>query len=195
LPDYERLALDVPGAPIARARAWAGLDPTYPGLKAPGTIAVVIVPWLPQRCPQPCQGLIAAVYAFLNRRRIIGTRIVVAGPRYLKVSVRATVAIQPGSRRDRVHEQVIAALDRFLDPLSGGPDGRGWPFGRDVYRAEILEVIDRTPGVDHVEALELVPDPGTAQCGNLCVGPFWLVRPGDHSIQLPGGGDYVGFKT
>jgi hypothetical protein len=192
--DYERLALDVPGAPVARARAWAGLDPNYPCLKASGTVAVIVVPWLPRRCPQPSQGLIAAVRGFLNRRRIVGTRLVVVGPHYLKVSVRATVAVQPGSRRDRVREAVAAALDGFLDPLHGGPEGRGWPFGRDVYRAEILEAIDRAPGVDHVEALELIPDSGTAQCGNLCVGPFWLVTPGKHTIQLLGGGDHARTK-
>jgi hypothetical protein len=82
-----------------------------------------------------------------------------------------------------VVEDVVAALNAFLNPLRGGPAGRGWPFGRDVYRSEILEVIDKTSGVDHVEDLELVGGSSDPQCGNLCVGPLMLVTPGKHEIK------------
>jgi len=86
-----------------------------------------------------------------------------------------------------VQGDVAGALDAFLDPLQGGPAGLGWPFGRDVYRSEILQVIGRVDGVDHVSSLELVPGTGEAECGNLCVGPTSLVRPGSHAIQTQPG--------
>jgi len=181
--DYERLALDVPGAPVARARAWSGLDAYLPCVKAPGTVVVTIVPWLPAEKPEPSPQLLAAVKQYLDRRRLVGTRLLTIGPSYLQVSVRATIATRTGSRADRVVEDVVAALDAFLNPLRGGPAGRGWPFGRDVYRSEILEVIDKTSGVDHVEDLELVGGSGEPQCGNLCVGPLMLVTPGKHDIK------------
>lgn len=182
--DFERIALQVPGTAVARARAWADIDPTLPCVKAPGTVALVIVPYLPQSRPQPTAGLLQAVRRHLNRKRVLGTRLVVAGPRYLEVTVKAHVRSQINARPDRVRAAVIEALNRFLDPLTGGPNQRGWPFGRDVYRAEILQVIDEVPGVDHVLNLELIPGEGEAQCGNLCVGPIWLVTPGAHSIEL-----------
>jgi hypothetical protein len=181
--DYERLALDVPGAPVARARAWSGLDAYLPCVKAPGTVVVTVVPWLPAEKPEASPQLLAAVKQYLDRRRLVGTRLVTIGPSYLQVSVRATIATRAGSRTDRVVEDVAAALDAFLNPLRGGPAGRGWPFGRDVYRSEILEVIDKTSGVDHVEDLELVGGSGDPQCGNLCVGPLMLVTPGKHDIK------------
>jgi hypothetical protein len=181
--DYERLALDVPGAPVARARAWAGLDAYLPCVKAPGTVVVTIVPWLPAERPEASPQLLAVVKQYLDRRRLVGTRLLTIGPSYLEVAVRATIATRTGSRADRVVEDVVAALNAFLNPLRGGPAGRGWPFGRDVYRSEILEVIDKTSGVDHVEDLELVGGSSDPQCGNLCVGPLMLVTPGKHEIK------------
>jgi hypothetical protein len=76
------------------------------------------------------------------------------------------------------------ALDRFFHPLRGGPDGDGWPVGRDVYRAEVLQVLDETDGSDHVLALELVDGRGNASCGNLCLPPTALVAAGPHEIEV-----------
>jgi hypothetical protein len=182
--DYERLALAVPGAPVRRARAWPGIDPDYPCLSASGTVTVIIVPELPASRPQPSEGLIRMVRRYLDRRRTIGTRLLVVGPDYIEVRIAATAQALPGSDEGRVRDNVIAALDAFLDPLTGGPDGRGWPFGRDVYRSEILHVIDAAPGVDHVIALSLSDIPGEEQCGNLCVPPVALVTPGPHRIEV-----------
>jgi hypothetical protein len=76
------------------------------------------------------------------------------------------------------------ALDRFFHPLAGGPEGTGWPFGRDVYRSEVLQVIDEVPGVANVLALELVGDPCDPTCGNLCLGPTGLVAAGPHEVDV-----------
>lgn len=182
--DFERLALNVPGTQVARARAWSGIDANYPCLQAPGTVTVIIVPYLPQGHPQASPGLLQAVHHYLDRRRVIGTRLVVVGPTYLEVRVQATVRAKAGVRLERVQADIISTLNQFLDPLAGGPAQRGYPFGRDVYRSEILQMIDEVSGVDYVTALELIPGEGTAQCGNLCVPPNWLVTPGLHAIKV-----------
>jgi hypothetical protein len=83
-----------------------------------------------------------------------------------------------------VQQNVIAALNQFFNPLNGGPDGTGWPFGRDVYRSEVLQVIDEVVGVDHVLKLELIVEGCEAQCGNVCLGPTWLVAAGNHEIEI-----------
>lgn len=186
--DFERLALDVPGTHVARARAWAGFDPAYPCLSASGTVTVVILPALPRRRPAPSRGLLRAVWRYLDRRRVIGTRLRVVGPNYLEVRVQARVKARAGVAPQRLHADLVARLDSFLDPLHGGPHGRGWPFGRDVYRAEVMQQLGGAPGVDQVLALELASDAGDASCGNLCVGPTWLVTPGSHVIEIVSGG-------
>jgi predicted phage baseplate assembly protein len=181
--DFERLALSVPGVRCARARAWAGLDPDLPCLRAPGTVTLVVVPELPAGRPSPTAGLLRAVRRYLWPRRAIGTRLVVVGPTYVEVTVRASVKAAPGARPDRVTSDIRLALDRFLDPLAGGPRGRGWPFGRDVYRSEVLQQIDQVAGVDHVLSLELASGTGQEGCLNVCVGPTSLVAAGDHTIE------------
>lgn len=182
--DYERLAREVPGTVVARARAWAGLDPAYPGIKAVGTVTVIVVPYLPLDRPTPTRGLLDVVRRYLKRHKIVGTRLVVTGPEYVEVRVQATVRTRGQVITAQVAANIRAALNAFLDPLTGGPNGRGWPFGRDVYRAEILQVIDNVPGVDHVLALELIAGDDDAQCGNLCVGPIALTTPGTHQIEV-----------
>jgi len=182
--DFERIALEVPGTRVRRARAWAELDPAYPGLEASGTVTVVVVPELPLGKPQPSRGLLGALRRWLNRRRVLCTRLVVVGPEYITVTVNARVRTVGGADASRVHADVVKALDSFLDPLVGGPSGRGWPFGRDVYRSEILQVVDQVRGVDHVLELTISADDRAVACGNLCVPPTWLVTSGAHVIEV-----------
>ena len=111
-------------------------------------------------------------------------------PKVLPVTVTASVQARRGAARTAVAVAIRAALDAFLDPLTGGPAGRGWPFGRDVYRAEILQVIDQVEGVDHVLSLELRAAGSADSCSNLCVGPTTLVISGAHTITVEEAGIY-----
>jgi predicted phage baseplate assembly protein len=183
LADFEALSLATPGTRLARASARANFDPALPCLAATGVITVLVVPYLPRRKPSPSPGTRRAVAAGLARRRVIGTRVVVAGPAYRDLFVRARVRPHPGTDPADLSRRIAAALDAFFDPLTGGSEGGGWPFGRDVYRSEVLQVLDETPGVDHVLALELVVD-GEGRCGNVCLGPTGLVAAGPHEITV-----------
>jgi predicted phage baseplate assembly protein len=182
--DFERIARDVPGTRVQRARAWAEIDPAVPGAKASGTVTVVIVPELPTGRPSPTAGLLRAVRAYLDRRRVLCTRLVLVGPQYVVVSVSAAVRATSGADTSRVASDVRAALDGFFDPLTGGPAGRGWPFGRDVFRSEVLALVDSVRGVDHVLELTLGADTGDPTCDNVCVAPTRLVASGTHTIQV-----------
>jgi predicted phage baseplate assembly protein len=184
LDDHVALALRTPGARIARAEARANFHPGFPCLVAPGIVTVLILPHLPLGRPEPTDGLRALVAAWLHGHRVIGTRIEVAGPVYVPVSVRAVVGAQQNTDRDELATTLRDRIDAYFDPLTGGPDGTGWPFGRDVYRAEILQLIDAIPGVDHVRSLELIDVAGNASCGNLCIGPLGLPDAQQHVIEI-----------
>jgi hypothetical protein len=108
----------------------------------------------------------------------------VVGPVYRKVSVVARVQSVTGINTVNLQTRIRQRIDSFFDPLSGGPDGTGWPFGRDVYRSEVLQVIDETPGVENVLSLELVAEEGRPQCNNICIGPTGLVDSGEHEIEV-----------
>lgn len=182
--DFEAIARETPGLRVARAIARPNLYPAPQCVSAPGMVAVIVLPTLPLSRPVPSPGFIERIAARIEARRTLGTRVVVIGPRYLEVAVRATLKAFEGTDAQRLAAQVAQALDAFFDPLSGGPDGTGWPLGRDVYRAEVMQVIDQTPGVDHVLSLELVAEGCAPTCGNVCLRPTWLVGAGPHNIEV-----------
>ena len=184
LDDVERLALKTPGVRLARAGAWANLHAAFPCMKAPGIVTLVVLPYLPADRPTPSRGLRRAVAAHLSSRRVLGTRVEVVGPTYVEVSVRAKVRARPGVSSDKLQQRIRDALNLFFHPLTGGPDGKGWPFGRDVYRSEVLQTIDETPGTDHVLELEFVADGRGPVCGNVCVPRIGLVAAGRHEIEV-----------
>ena len=61
---------------------------------------------------------------------------------------------------DRAWMDTIRTLKQYFDPLTGGEDEAGWPFGRNVYVSEIYHLLDRLPGIDYVTRTE---DPQTHQ--------------------------------
>lgn len=188
LADFERLARATPGVLLARAEARAELYPDLPCYRAPGVVTVLVLPFLPADRPMPSRGLLAAVAAWLNRRRVLGTRVEVAGPTYVEVRVRARVRACPGVDRAALAERLYQGLDLFFHPLYGGPEGGGWPFGRAVYGSEVYQVLDETPGSDHVLSLELIGPDGEPRCSNLCLPPTGLPAAGAHEIEVEGGG-------
>ncbi|MGI5400294.1 baseplate J/gp47 family protein [Streptomyces sp. CA-135486] len=177
-PDFERLALATPGTLLRRARALPETDARLPGLVADGCVTVVIVPHLPPERPEPSPGLLARVRARLEAARTLGTQVFVTGPQYVSVAVSARLVPLPDARAEDVVAAASAAVERFLHPISGGPAGRGWPFGRAVRRTELLQLLDSVPGVDHVGELTLTREPGTGDCGDITICPFQLVLAG-----------------
>lgn len=180
--DLERIALSTPGTAIARVRAFADFDPAYPCLRAPGSVALLVLPHLPSGRPDPSEGLLEAVRRYLEPRRVLGMRLTVSRPRYVAIKVRARLRLVRGSERGAVLARAAAKLDEFFHPLRGGERGRGWPFGRDVYRSEVMQILAETPGVDALAALELIGPDGVARCGNLCIGEGNLVACEPHEL-------------
>ena len=155
--DYEALAREAsPAVAVARALPTTGAD----GRPRPGWVTVVVVPHSGQPRPQPSFELRRQVQRFLAARvpATAATGIVVTGPEYLPVGVRAVLAPLEVDRAGPVRDDVLRALGRFLHPLTGGPLGDGWTFGRDVYLSDLARLIEATTGVDYVSELELIVD-------------------------------------
>jgi hypothetical protein len=180
--DYERIALRVPHTRVARTKAYAGLDARYPCLQAPGSVTVVVIPAMRIPRPMPSAHLLQTVQAYLDRRRTVCTQVHVTGPTYVEVTVTASVALVADANPATVQPAIVTALDTFLDPLVGGPSGDGWPFGRDVYRTEIMQLIAGVSGVDHVTSLSLAANGVPGSCGNLSICAGALVSSGAHQI-------------
>jgi hypothetical protein len=166
--DFERLALNFDaldvevGAPpqVARTRCvprrdLVAEDPANRGTDEPAHVSVIVVPFRmgDEKLPRPTDDLRRAVQKYLEPRRLITTMIHVAEPVYLPFTVRLTVSLSPDTialDQTAILGEIENALQIFFDPLVGGEDGAGWPFGRNVYLSEIYNLLDRQRGVDYV---------------------------------------------
>ncbi|MDV9178497.1 putative baseplate assembly protein, partial [Streptomyces sp. W16] len=141
----------------------------------------------------PGDALLERITRHLDERRLIGTRLAVGPPFYQGVTVVATVHAFRGVDNDRVRRQAHDALYRHLDPLTGGSDGKGWPFGRPVQSGEVFAVLQRVPGVELVDEVVLHPaDPLTGKRGDP-TDRIDLERPSlvfsfDHRVRVIGDG-------
>jgi predicted phage baseplate assembly protein len=151
--DFEHLARQA-SLSVARARC---IQARTDGSDAPppGTVEVLIVPAVTGRASpqmlQPPPELIEEVRRYLDDRRLLGTNLVVDSPAYVGIAVEATVVIQRHASADRVRQEVGERLARYVDPLAGGPDGAGWPFGRDLYLSEVFTIMQSVAGVEFVQ--------------------------------------------
>ncbi|WP_328949904.1 putative baseplate assembly protein [Streptomyces sp. NBC_00184] len=113
----------------------------------------------------PPDSVLAAVSGRLDERRLVGTRLIVEPPAYVGVTVVAEL-VADAVDADRVRAEALDALFRHIDPLRGGTDGTGWPFGRPVQYGEIFAVLQAVPGVRLVDEVRLFPaDPLTGRRG------------------------------
>ncbi|MFI2671682.1 putative baseplate assembly protein [Streptomyces albidoflavus] len=139
----------------------------------------------------PGDALLDRITRQLDERRLIGTRLAVGPPFYQGVTVVATVHAFRAVDTDRVRRQAHDALYRHLDPLTGGADGRGWPFGRPVQAGEVFAVLQRVPGVELVDEVVLHPaDPLTGKRGDptdrIDLEAPALVFSYDHRVRVVG---------
>ncbi|WP_405682532.1 putative baseplate assembly protein [Streptomyces sp. NBC_00057] len=136
----------------------------------------------------PSDSVLSTVTARLDERRLVGTRLVVEPPAYQGVTVVARL-VTAGGDVDRVRAEAVAALFRHIDPLRGGAEGTGWPFGRPVQYGEIFAVLQGVPGVGLVEDVRMFPaDPITGRRGaaveRIDVAPGALVFSHQHQVEV-----------
>src|SRR5215469_18630842 len=99
------------------------------------------------------------LWQFLEERRILTTRHHVVGPSYLGVQISAELALHSDAPPDKTLAGAHQALVAYYDPLTGGADQEGWPFGRAVYISEASGVLEQVPLVDYVENVQITaPD-------------------------------------
>jgi predicted phage baseplate assembly protein len=185
--DYELLALAAPGAEAARAHAVSGLHPALGGLPIPGVVGVFVVP--PDRGegpPTADEATLAAVADHLARRAApAGVEVVAAPVRYHRVRAELRVVLaDPSADVGRVLRRVLDALDDYFHPLTGGEEGRGWPFGGAVRHVPLLRrVLIRVPEVGAIPSLVLVVD-GVRHptCTDVAISAHGLLWPDGHEV-------------
>jgi predicted phage baseplate assembly protein len=185
--DIEQLALTTPGLRLARAKALPFYHPDYPPIRMPGAVTVVVVPYTLQAMPpKPSHGFLRTVERFLQEQRLIGTQLYVIGPAFIQVQVEAHVQVDPRFAAEQVTEALKKKLNDFIDPVKGGTDGKGWAFGRAVFKSEIYEVLAAIDGVQCVDRVTLKASEGChlTDHGDLRLPRIGLAYSGEHTIHV-----------
>lgn len=177
--DYEDLALEASPAVVkAKCYPLRNLADGTARLDR-GVISLVVVARDGDTCPKA--ELLGRVRAYLERYRAPFAELIVVSPAYVAVSVRAAVAAEPDTGAAALLAICEQRLSRFLDPLDGGDDGRGWPFGSLPKPSDFYAVLEAIPGLAYVHSLAL--QTGEERSGLLRDGTY-LVRSGTHRIDL-----------
>jgi predicted phage baseplate assembly protein len=187
--DFIYLATQAPGANVARANALPLYHPNFPQGQIPGVVTVVVVPNSNAPNPTPNQTTLQAVCQYLDAHRLLTTEVYVIGPTYRMIQVLASLVVQPGSDLATVQNAAVAALNTFFSPLTGGPDGTGWPFGGTIYYSDVYRILLGISGVQRVisNQLILVLDNQRQQlCQDVAINPGELLynAPQGHQIQV-----------
>jgi hypothetical protein len=159
-PDHVTVVLNTPGVAFKRAYAALGHHPAHPCRTVPGAITVYVVPEAPradgpdydQECsyvaaPKPDEGALQAARANMETRRLLGNEVFIEPVDYRAVSLEV---IARGDSADPValKKRIRVGLQIFLDPLRGGTQRAGWPFGEPLRPSVLLSEAQRAAGQD-----------------------------------------------
>jgi predicted phage baseplate assembly protein len=163
--DFEVLTLQAGGGAVARTLC---LPPSTS--EQAGTVRMLLVPQantdaiaqgvgIPPDLLSLTPQLKEQIHAYLDERRLLGVHVQLQAPEYVGVAVQTEVALEPEYKNPRAQEDILlklrVALYRFLNPLTGGMDGTGWPFGRPVYPSDIVTLFQQIPGVRYLGVVQL----------------------------------------
>lgn len=179
--DFERLAREA-SVEVARTRC---LPAAVPG----GPVRVLVVPHVRSEPDQHrlddfalSPPLLSRLRAHLDERRLVGTSIEVGTPFYQGISIAALLRAQPGRPAPSVRQRAVQTLAAYVNPLTGGPDGYGWPFDTDLNTAVLAQLLEQVEGVDRVDEVLLFEY--DLRTGQRLGGGRDAVRLDEHSLFL-----------
>jgi hypothetical protein len=198
--DFEELAREATRQ-VAKARCLAATnlvratsqaDPCHPSQRhqardARGWVSLIIVPKSSDPLPCPSLELRRTVLDYLRERApsllVAGDRLVVRPPDYVVVSVRATLVVASLEQAAAVERAADQALRELLHPLTGGPEGQGWEFGRPIAASDVFGVLERIADLDHVTQLRFVVAGREFEHG-VEIEPNQLIAGGRHELRI-----------
>ncbi len=152
--DFERLARES-SIEVARARC-------LPTSRGNGSVRLLVVPNVRGEASRHtlddfaiAAPLMRQITEHLDEHRLVGSAIEVGTPYYQGVSVVALAHTGPGRPAALVRQRAIDAVTRYINPLTGGPEGTGWPFDADLNTAVITQLLESVEGIERVEEVLL----------------------------------------
>jgi hypothetical protein len=140
----------------------------------------------------PPPKVLAKIASRLDECRVVGARVLVEPPLYRGITVVARVRVRRRFDAARLQEDALTALYEYFHPVTGGPEGNGWPFGRAVHSGEVYSVLQGLRATELVEDVRLYgADPVSGERGpavqRMELEPHALVFSYQHQVMVEGG--------
>lgn len=190
--DFEALTLKGGKGAIARARCF----PESTGEPA-GSVTVWVVPQANPDLIERGYGispenfnlnttLREEVLEYLDERRLLGVQVQLQQPEYLGVSVQTELVLEPQYQNPTAQAEIVQQLQvdlyRYLNPLTGGPEQMGWPFGRPLYPSDIMALLQQRAGIQYLGAILLFPIQKHGQIWQRQTTPVPYIAPGPRGL-------------
>jgi predicted phage baseplate assembly protein len=194
--DFETLTLEAARGSVAQTLC---IPPS--NSSEAGTVSIIVIPAANTDAIERGEGispdkfdlnpeLEAQISDYLAQRKLLGVQIRLRGAEYTGVSVQTQVGLEPTYSNPQAQEmlrhQLEIILYRFLNPITGGLDGKGWPFGRPVYTSDIVALFQTVPGVRYLGPVLLFELRSSRQQGELQwqrnPEPLQMVDPGPRGL-------------
>ncbi len=172
--DFEWLAKEASNS-VARVKC-------LPTTAREGEVTVIVVPRSAARDtlnekPMPTVELLKRVRQYLNQRRLVSTVVNVVRPSYAECSLRIEIVCSQTGASDRAKKNIEREVLRFLHPIRGWRNGKGWPFGRSLMKVDLYQVVESVEGVDLVDKIRIFDeDRGGVEVEQLRVGEDQLIH-------------------
>jgi hypothetical protein len=116
--------------------------------------------------------------------------VVAAAPLFHSVRVQVSVVIDPSVSRAQAVQNVVAVLNQYMDPVTGGDDAQGWAFGGTLSNVAFVRRLLAIPGVTAVPTLSFTVDGIRAKrCADAAISANSLIWPGQHQVLAIGPGE------
>lgn len=156
--DFEYLAKQAAPGKIGRVYC------LQPPLTNRGENKILVIPYIPRLsgfiAPESLdlsEELREQIERFLNERRLLSTRLEVSMPVYRWIETEVRLRVAQHYEFDKVRRAVEQRLFEFINPLTGGMDGSGWTFGRDLLVGDVMATLSTVEGVNFIRAVRLFP--------------------------------------
>ncbi|BAY81544.1 hypothetical protein NIES267_10210 [Calothrix parasitica NIES-267] len=92
---------------------------------------------------------------YIENRKPLGIQVRLEEPCYIGVRVWLEVLLEKNINREEASNRIRAFLHRFLNPLVGGFEEKGWELGKKLHASEIVAVCQKMPEVKYVGNVQL----------------------------------------
>ncbi|MFE6692116.1 baseplate J/gp47 family protein [Streptomyces sp. NPDC057743] len=137
----------------------------------------------------PTPSMLHAAWVWLEAIRPLGTVLTVGGPAVRRLKVTAEVELWSQGEVKAAEKEAHGKLVAYLHPLTGGPQGDGWPLGTLPQPGELYPLLEMVPAIRAVHHLDLeVAHPaGESSASNILPLPDPVtLNPSETPLYRPG---------